>query len=318
MPPEPSAIFAWIAWKPAPRRVAGRVKEAGEALHPVGLDHDREQHDHPDRATRAASAGGSSRPRRPASRGRQADDDRRARGPARRPSAGTRARPRPGTAPGVRTLARPSTAGRRAGWRRRGPATAWRAPRAGPGTGRRRSSAGRRSPTTPTPGTRTASRPRNEQPGSSGVSGLQTRRPAHREQSHDAEADRAEDQGALQVVGAVAALPSSAVVELALNTITTPKASRQRVAVSSRVYSTGCAPARAPRPRAEPAEGERRHPLGIRAARRESSLLVTPRAPPRGRGSARRAARSPGRRRSWRRPARAGRRPPAARRPPPR
>ena len=38
MPPEPSAIFAWCAWNPAPLGVRGGVKEAGQARLLVGVD----------------------------------------------------------------------------------------------------------------------------------------------------------------------------------------------------------------------------------------------------------------------------------------
>ena len=67
------------------------------------------------------------------------------------------------------------------------------------------------------------------------------RAPRARKQLHSDQTERAEDERALEVVGAVPGGPSSDVVELALKTITTPKASRHSVAVSSREYSIGTA-----------------------------------------------------------------------------
>src|ERR1700709_1421598 len=90
------------------------------------------------------------------------------------------------------------------------------------------------------------------------------------------------------------------VVELAEKTITAPRASRQRVAVSSMLYSADTGRERErffalpladlPRPRRPSATGK--------------ALTAAPR---RSRGSARRDARSSRRRRSWRRRARAER-----------
>ena len=75
--------------------------------------------------------------------------------------------------------------------------------------------------------------------------------------------------------------------------------------MSSRLYSIGCAPARALASRP-------RRPRDAVAERLRARCSPAPRAPRPARGSARRAPRSPGRRRSWRRRARAGPPPPAA------
>ena len=75
---------------------------------------------------------------------------------------------------------------------------------------------------------------------SAGVRSRASAQARDREDPHRDEAERAEHQRALEVERAVAASRRAAtVVELALNTITTPKASRQSVAVSSSEYSTG-------------------------------------------------------------------------------
>src|SRR4051812_30108731 len=96
------------------------------------------------------------------------------------------------------------------------------------------------------------------------------------------------------------------VVELAEKTITAPSASRQRVAVSSMLYSVEAA---APRERRLAFFFALPLPLPLvglvpkRPREIGKALIAGPR---RSRGSARRGARSSRRRRSWRRRARAG------------
>ena len=147
---------------------------------------------------------------------------------------------------------------------------------------------------------RTTRQRKNEPTRISGVSPAHERdaaRPRGRFSSTSPTAPKS--SGALEVVGASPESPSSEVVELALKTMTTPKASRHSVAVSSSEYSIGCG--------------------GLRAAcfadfLSRSSAQLLDREP----GSARRAPRSRGRRRSSRTPGRAGRPRRPSRRPRPR